>query len=268
MSDALHRHLLFPGRMAGQRHSVNSFATFRALDSWGQQRGSFHRSLTLQLSPAAVIFKRTLSGQQDSVCVQRRFPGSLWSLKTLRFPGLPLGSRPGPEPTPKLSQAAAPFPAASCLITCFHSHHYVSSQTPFLDCKHILHFLLNIPLGHLIETPNSIHWLPWNRCYLLCAPISDSLLVHPRGTSVLPQHWIPLHSLNIPRFFFVLFVKTRISLHQYLAWKTYSMSPPLVTFPHSSRMDWASKVLFSGVQTALVIYDYLICHLLTVTASP
>lgn len=80
------------------------------------------------------------------------------------------------------------------------------------------------------------------------------------------QGYLPPFSLNtelptLPsKLLWVLFVGTRISLHQYCAWKTarpsriYSMSPPLVTFPHSSRMNWASRELCSGGRIALAIY--------------
>lgn len=147
------------------------------------------------LAPTAVILKKTLSGQEDPVCVQRRFPGSLWSSKGLGFPGLPLGSRPEPKCMPDLPQLLHRLLRRARQLPSNHSfgsHNYVSSQTALLDRKHISHFLFYIPVGHLIETPNSIHQLSSETCAISCVPQYQTHSLCILGAiSILPDIELP-----------------------------------------------------------------------------
>lgn len=64
------------------------------------------------------------------------------------------GSIWGPEPEPQLPpQAAARMPKVFPDDHRLRFPKYVSSETAFLDFKHISHFPTSILLGHLIETP-------------------------------------------------------------------------------------------------------------------
>lgn len=184
------------------------------------------------------------------------------NFRGLRSPGLPLESKLECRPTQKLSQqhpeVAAQMPGI--LTVCFGSQNYASSQTVFLDLKPFHIFSWTSPWGHLIEISNSSHWLSSEICTTSCVPQYQTHCWCPQWHPILPQHQTPHISWTPPHFcewhfWWLKSPCTNSFLGKLLI--PQELTPchsPLLTFPHSSRMEWAFRELCSGVQLALVIY--------------